>query len=119
MRFTTNRPGALALIALAAMPIPGAVLAQEQTATDPQIVVTGTPIPDPATMAEGPEIKGTITSVDTTAGTFVVDGKTVNHASARFEDGSAADLRVGARVEVKGSAPVAGVVTATEVEFDD
>ncbi len=65
------------------------------------------------------EIKGAITAVNTAAGTFVVDGKTVNYASARFEDGSAADLRVGARVEVKGSAPVAGVVTATEVEFDD
>jgi hypothetical protein len=66
------------------------------------------------------EIKGSIASVDTTAQTFVLgNGTVVAYAGASFEDGSAANLLVGARVEVKGSAPVNGVVTATRVEFDD
>lgn len=65
------------------------------------------------------EIKGSITALDTTAKTFVVDGVLVAYSSASFKDGSVATLSVGAKVEVKGSAPVAGVVTATRVAFDD
>ncbi|MDP3521764.1 MAG: DUF5666 domain-containing protein [Hydrogenophaga sp.] len=66
------------------------------------------------------EIKGSITSVNTTAQTFVLsNGAVVAYAGASFEDGSAANLVVGAKVEVKGSASVNGVVTATRVEFDD
>jgi hypothetical protein len=65
------------------------------------------------------EVKGTIASVNTAAQTFVVGNVVVAYAGASFEDGSAANLVVGAQVEVKGSAPVNGVVTATRVEFDD
>lgn len=65
------------------------------------------------------ELKGVIASVNSSAQTFVVNNVTVSYAAARFEDGSAADVRVGARVEVKGTAPVNGVVTASEVDFDD
>jgi len=66
------------------------------------------------------EIKGSIASVNTTAQTFVLStGTVIAYAGARFEDGNAANLVVGAKVEIKGSAPVNGVVTATRVEFDD
>lgn len=65
------------------------------------------------------ELKGAITSVNTAAQTFVVNSITVSYATARFEDGTASSLRVGTRVEVKGNTPVNGVVTATEVDFDD
>jgi hypothetical protein len=66
------------------------------------------------------EIKGSIASVNTAAQTFVLgNGTVVAYAGASFEDGSAANLVAGAQVEVKGSAPVNGVVTATRVEFDD
>lgn len=65
------------------------------------------------------EIKGNISALDTAASTFVVNSVTVSYASASFEDGTVADLRVGARVEVKGSAVNNGVVTASKVEFED
>lgn len=66
------------------------------------------------------EIKGSIASVNTTAQTFVLStGTVIAYAGASFEDGNAANLVVGAKVEIKGSAPVNGVVTATRVEFDD
>ena len=65
------------------------------------------------------EIKGNISALDTAASTFVVNSVTVSYASASFEDGTAANLRVGARVEVKGSAVNNGVVTASKVEFED
>ena len=65
------------------------------------------------------EIKGNISALNTAASTFVVNSVTVSYASASFEDGTVADLRVGARVEVKGSAVNNGVVTASKVEFED
>ena len=65
------------------------------------------------------EIEGSITAVNTTARTITVNGVVVAYGSARFKDGTAADLRVGAKVEVKGTGPVGGVVTATSIEFDD
>ena len=65
------------------------------------------------------EIKGNISALNTAASTFVVNSVTVSYASASFEDGTMADLRVGARVEVKGSAVNNGVVTASKVEFED
>lgn len=65
------------------------------------------------------EIKGNISALDIAASTFVVNSVTVSYASASFEDGTVADLRVGARVEVKGSAVNNGVVTASKVEFED
>ena len=68
----------------------------------------------------------------------IVDGKAVrtavtvaesNDSESRISKGVAKgdslvaapdkDLKDGAKVEVKGSAPVAGVVTATQVAFDD
>ena len=49
---------------------------------------------------------------------FTVAGRTVDASAARFSHGTAADLRNGSRVHVKG--PVVGaVVHASTVEFDD
>ncbi|MDE2412085.1 MAG: OmpA family protein [Sphingomonadales bacterium] len=61
MRVISTNPGALVALAMLAVPMSGAVLAQQPT-TDPAIVVTGEPIPDPSQMTAGPEIKGTITA---------------------------------------------------------
>ncbi|MBQ0937068.1 DUF5666 domain-containing protein [Ideonella paludis] len=68
------------------------------------------------------EIKSTVQSVDTAAKTFVVKAgaQKVNYAGATFKDGTVADLKVGAKVEVKGRISSDGtVVNATEVKFDD
>ncbi|TDM09460.1 MAG: hypothetical protein C4K60_09410 [Ideonella sp. MAG2] len=68
------------------------------------------------------EIKSTVQSVDTAAKTFVVKAglQKVNYAQASFKDGTAADLKVGAKVEVKGRISSDGtVVNASEIKFDD
>ena len=49
-----------------------------------------------------------------------VRGVVVNFANARFEDGTAANLVVGVKVDVKGQLASNGtVVVAQEVEFDN
>jgi OOP family OmpA-OmpF porin len=58
MRDISNR-SAIALLAMLSMP---ALAAQQQESTDPNIVVTGTPLPDASVMTKGPEIKGIITA---------------------------------------------------------
>lgn len=68
------------------------------------------------------EIKSTVQSVDTVAKTFVVKAglQKINYANATFKDGTATDLKVGAKVEVKGRISSDGtVVNASEVKFDD
>lgn len=54
---SANKP--LLLIAAASLAVSGAAFAQNAPA-NPAIVVTGEPIPDPATMTAGPDIKGFI-----------------------------------------------------------
>ena len=61
MRVVSTKPGALLLLAMLAATASGTVSAQ-QIPADPTIVVTGEPLPDLATMAKGPEIKGVITA---------------------------------------------------------
>jgi hypothetical protein len=68
------------------------------------------------------EFEGEITSVNTAAGTFVLRGVTIgtSRPDLRFENGSAADLKAGAKVEVKGLLASGGtVVEATRIKFDD
>jgi hypothetical protein len=65
------------------------------------------------------EAKGRITALDTTAQTLVIDGVTITYAGATFKDGSASQLAIGVKVEVKGSRAGDGSVTATRVQFDD
>ncbi|RVT50062.1 DUF5666 domain-containing protein [Rubrivivax albus] len=67
------------------------------------------------------EIKGRIDSVDATAQTLVVRGVTVSFAGdVQYEDGTAADLVPGRKVEVHGVLAADGVtVNATRIELDD
>ena len=66
------------------------------------------------------EISGRITAVDTTARTFVVREQTVSYATATFEAGVEADLKVDTKVEVKGQLSEDGtVVVASLVHIDD
>jgi hypothetical protein len=68
---------------------------------------------------EGFEIDGSITAANAEAKTFVVRGVTVRYsASVEFRDGNAANLVVGARVEVKGMLSSDGTtVDATRIEI--
>ena len=70
------------------------------------------------------EVRGAITSLDTTKGTFVVAGITFcyncNTVTTQFEGGlSPATLANGRFVEVTGTALSNGVSTALEVELED
>ncbi|MDZ7811770.1 MAG: DUF5666 domain-containing protein [Ideonella sp.] len=68
------------------------------------------------------EIKSTVQSVDNVNKTFVLraGSQRVNYARATFKDGTEADLKVGAKVEVKGRLSNDGtVLNAREVEIDD
>ena len=69
--------------------------------------------------AEGFEVRGVIDSVNTTNSTFVVHGVTVSYAgNVTFKDGAAADLKVGARVEEKGTLAADGTtLNATRIQF--
>ena len=67
------------------------------------------------------ELKGSVTALDTTAKTFVLRGVAVTYAGAvQYEKGSLADLRNGAKVEIKGRiATNSAMVIATRIEFSD
>lgn len=66
------------------------------------------------------ELSGQISSLDTSAMTFVIRSQTVSYAQASFENGTAANLANGLKVEVKGVRSANGtLVTASEVKFDD
>ena len=66
------------------------------------------------------ELSGAIESVNAFARSFVLRGTTVVHdVTTRFDRGTAADLVVGARVEVKGRLSASGTqVLATRIEFE-
>lgn len=61
MRVVFQKTGRLVLVSALAISA-SASLSAQQDATEPNIVVNGTPIPDPATMPKGPEIKGIISA---------------------------------------------------------
>lgn len=66
------------------------------------------------------ELEGRIDSVSPATQTFVLRGITVDYSGARFEGGTAADLRAGVKVEVEGQLSSDGkTLRASEVEFDD
>ncbi len=69
----------------------------------------------------GFELTGAITAVDSAARTIVLRGQTVGTArpGLRYQNGSAADLAVGRRVQVKGLLSGDGRrVDATEIKFE-
>lgn len=68
---------------------------------------------------DGLEIEGTVESVDAAAKTLVVRGVRVDWEAARFEEGGAADLAPGVRVEVQGTLAADGsTLRATEIDFE-
>jgi hypothetical protein len=68
---------------------------------------------------KGFDIEGAVTAMDMTAQTLVLRGITVDWRNARFEDGTAQQLGVGRRLDVKGSLSGDGrTLVATEIEFD-
>ena len=69
---------------------------------------------------QGFDVDGSITAADATMSTFVLRGVTVSFdaATVKFVGGTAADLTVGARVEVHGALANDGVtLVATRIEF--
>jgi hypothetical protein len=70
--------------------------------------------------AQGFEVRGAIASVNTVNSTFVVHGVTVSFAGdVKFVGGTAMDLQVGAKVEVRGSLASDGMtLNATQIAFE-
>ncbi len=72
--------------------------------------------------AEGFELHGAITAIDTTAKTFVLRGVTVGYGAATvdFRKGTAAQLAVGVQLEVRGTLSADGtMLQATRISFGD
>ncbi len=61
MRVVFQKTGRLVLVSALAISA-SASLSAQQDAIEPNIIVNGTPIPDPATMPKGPEVKGIISA---------------------------------------------------------
>src|SRR5258706_11942126 len=57
-----SQKSVLCMLAMLAVPMSGSLAAQEQVTPDPNIIVSGEPLPDTTAMTPGPEIKGTITA---------------------------------------------------------
>jgi hypothetical protein len=70
--------------------------------------------------AQGIEVDGVITTVNTMNSTIVVHGVTVSYAGAvDFVGGTAMDLQLGAKVEIHGSLAADGTtLNATRIKFD-
>lgn len=69
---------------------------------------------------DGLEIEGRVERIDAAARQVVVRGVTVDYATASLRGGTAAQLVVGAKVEVKGTLSADGsTLRASKVEFDD
>ncbi len=72
--------------------------------------------------AEGFELHGVLTSIDTAAKTFVLRNVTVSYASTtiEFKHGTATNLAVGAQLEVRGTLAADGsTLQATRISFGD
>jgi hypothetical protein len=71
--------------------------------------------------SEGFELEGRITSVDTTAQTFVLRGVTISYAgSVTYERGNVAQLIATAKVDVHGELASDGTtINATSIKFED
>ena len=84
-------------------------------------MVSPAPVPESPDAEDEIELEGRVSELNATARTFLLRGVTVSYAGAvKFEKGSSADLRNGAKVEVKGRlGPDRVMVVATRIEFDD
>ena len=130
MRIAPKRPVALVLLALT-LPVSVSLSAQEQESADPNILVTGHPLPDTSAMTEGPEVKGIITArsgdkmkvtaADGTSNVIFINDATKIKASAGLFGGSksklgATTLLNGIPVDVK-TMQAGSVLLASEVKF--
>lgn len=62
MRIISNRAGRLCLLTMLSVSASASLSAQPQATADPTIVVEGSPLPEPATLIKGPEVKGIISA---------------------------------------------------------
>ena len=130
MRIAPKRPVALVLLALT-LPVSVSLSAQEQESADPNILVTGHPLPDTSAMTEGPEVKGIITArsgdkmkVTAADGTsnviFINDATKIKASAGLFGDSKsklgATTLLNGIPVDVK-TMQAGSVLLASEVKF--
>jgi len=101
----------------------GAHVEVKGTASNGTITATTVDVEDHATQhARGFELHGQISAIDTTAKTFVLRGITVDFSGANviFDNGTAAQLAVGAQVEVKGILSADGtMLKAFLISFGD
>lgn len=93
MRVATKRAGQLAVLAMLSIPVSGNLFAQ-QPSYDP-IVVEGT-LPDPSTMAKGPDVKG------------VIIARTGDKLKVKTEDGSSTVIAITDVTKVKTSSGLFG-----------
>ena len=103
--------------------VPGARVEVHGTARAGTIVARRGEIEDHAARhAEGFELHGAITAIDTAAQTFVLRGITVAYGGAgvEFRNGTAAQLAVGVRIEARGTLSADGtMLQATRISFGD
>ena len=93
MRVATKRAGQLAVLAMLSIPVSGSLFAQ-QPSYDP-IVVEAT-LPDPSTMAKGPDVKG------------VIIARTGDKLKVKTEDGSSTIIAITDVTKVKTSSGLFG-----------
>jgi len=89
MQIMSKRSGAHVLLALLALPVSGSLYAQPQSSSNSSIVVNGTPLPDPATMVAGPEIKG------------VIAARHNDRIKVKAADGSSTIIAIGDTTKIK------------------
>lgn len=94
--------------------VTGTVPVNGGTVTATAIVIVAPPLP--GENAQRVELEGFVTDF-ASLGSFRVNGQPVDASAATFENGTAASLANGARVEVKGRL-VNGIVLASKIEFD-
>jgi uncharacterized protein DUF5666 len=101
----------------------GAHVEVHGTSSDGTVIATRVEVEDHARRhAEGFELHGAITAIDTAAQTFVLRGITVAYGGAgvEFRKGTSADLAVGAQVEARGILSAdRTMLQATRISFGD
>ena len=96
MRVISNRPTALAVLAVLAVPAWGSASAQGQMQTDPNIVVNGERAPDAPALVPGPEIRG------------VIAARNGNRIKVMTPDGAGTVIAISDTTRIKGGGGLFG-----------
>ena len=96
MRVISNRPTALAVLAVLAVPAWGSASAQGQMQTDPNIVVNGERAPDAPALVPGPEIRG------------VIAARNGNRIKVMTPDGAGTVIAISDSTRIKGGGGLFG-----------